>query len=97
VNIFPGGLNQNMVDIPKGKHVFAGGYSLNSQFAFLNNELKNSEGQAWTPDHSDQYIQLGRWKTTPTSIPLRFSTFKLWDVALSEDELKALSSLDYNC
>jgi hypothetical protein len=99
----PGLVSQNMatmnggeLELP-GKYVFAGGYKDGDQKAYLGGALKASEANVITFDHSNQYFQVGRWDTEPTTIPLRFSTFKLWDVALPDDELKALSSLDYNC
>ena len=86
-----------MAGIQPGNYVFAGGYENVYQRAYLNGELKTSQSDAWAPNHSSDYWNLGRWKTTPTTIPLRFSTFKLWNSALPEDELKALSSQNWSC
>jgi hypothetical protein len=77
--------------------VFSSAYESLNQKAYLGGEQRNAQTLVFTLDHSNQYIQLGRWKDQPTTIPLRFSTFKLWNSALPDDELKALSSLDYTC
>jgi hypothetical protein len=93
------GLITNMLssDLVAGKHIHAWGAENANQKQYFNGELKIADTQAVTLDHSNEYIQLGRWKTQPTMIPLRFSTFKLWNLALPDDELQALSSQDYNC
>jgi len=95
--ISAGGFYQNMNDIAAGKRVFSGGYENGNQKVYLDGGQRNVQAVVWSPSHSNQYIQLGRWKDQPTTIPLRFSTFKLWNSALPDDELKALSGQDWNC
>jgi hypothetical protein len=98
IGMSPGGFVQNVSPIAFGKNVFSGVYEPLNQQAYLDGEQRNAETNGWSqPDHSNQYIQLGRWKTTVTTIPLRFSTFKLWNLVLPDDELQALSGQDYNC
>jgi len=77
---------------------FALGFGTGRQRVYFENENKyNADNSSWTPNHSNQYIQLGRWNDAITIIPLRFSTFKLWNLALSDSELGTLSSQDWNC
>ena len=92
-----GGFFQGMTSIAVGKNQFSGGYENGNQKAYLNGAQRNVQAEAWTPNHSDQYIQIGRWGTVVTVFPLRFSAFKLWNLALPDDELEALSSQDWNC
>jgi len=87
----------NKAELLSGKYDFAFCAESGRLQQHLNGERKSTQYNEFTLDHSDQYIQLGRWKDAITTIPLRFSTFKLWNLALSEDELEALSSQDWNC
>ena len=95
--ISAGGFYQNMNGIAAGKRVFSGGYENGNQQAYLDGGQRNAQAEAWSPSHSNQYIRLGRWGNFFTRAPLRFSTFKLWNLALPGDELQALSSQDWNC
>jgi len=99
VAVYPeGGASMGMLipETPK-KRLYAVGAKDGYQRQYLNGELKSSESQAWTPAHSDRYWNIGRWGNTVVPIPLRFSVFRLWNAALLDDELEALSSQDWSC
>ena len=92
-----GGLVQgmNVAALPPGKHCFGAGYANTRQSVYLNGQQVNNAAAAWTPAHSNQYWQVGRWGDQVPTIPVRFSTFVLFAPALPEEETVVLGTTPF--